>query len=71
MVCVSGSPHPTHAVDVTASFPKGVESLLEHDIYIKNLSRDFKAEPFLRQFAEGTGKRFGTELAVSFQVFML
>ncbi len=71
MVCVSASPYPTHAVGVTASFPKGVESLLEHDVYIKNLSGDFDADGFLRPLAEGTGKRFGTDLAVSFQVFML
>ena len=71
MVCLSASPYPTHAVDVTASFPKGVESLLKHEVYIKNLSGDIDVDRFLRQFAEETGKRFGTDLAVSFQVFML
>ena len=71
MVCVSASPYPTHAVDVTAWLQKGIESLLEHKAYIENLSGDFDADGFLRPLAEGTGKRFGTDLAVSFQVFML
>ena len=71
MICIAGSPQPTHAVDVTASFPKGVASLQEHRVYIENLPKSFDVDPFLRQSAERTGKMYGTDLAVSFQVFML
>ena len=68
MVCLSGSPQPTHAVDVTSSLDKGIASLKAHQAYIENLSGDFDPETFLRQSASGTGKSLGVEYAVSFEV---
>jgi LmbE family N-acetylglucosaminyl deacetylase len=71
MVCISGSPQPTHAVDVSSSLDKGIASLKAHEVYIKNLSGDFDPETFLRESASGTGKRVGCEYAVSFEVIQI
>lgn len=71
MVCVSGSPRPTHAVDVSSSLDKGIASLKAHQVYIENLSGDFDPEKFLRESAGGTGKRVGCEYAVSFEVIRI
>lgn len=71
MVCLSGSPRPTHAVDVTASLDKGIASLKAHKAYIENLSGDFDPETFLRDSAAGTGKKIGCEYAVSFEVIQI
>ncbi len=71
MVCVAASPYSTHAVDVTDTFSKGMASLMEHRVYLENLAKGSEPAPLLRQFAQQTGQRLGTELAVGFQVFML
>ena len=71
MVCLSGSPRPTHAVDVTSSLDKGIASLKAHKAYIENLSGEFNPETFLRESAAGTGKRVGCEYAVSFEVIQI
>ncbi|NIS70889.1 MAG: PIG-L family deacetylase [Proteobacteria bacterium] len=71
MVCVSGSPQPTHAVDVTSFLDKGIASLKEHRIYLENLSGSFDPEAFLRESAAATGKRFGSKFAVSFEVIRI
>jgi LmbE family N-acetylglucosaminyl deacetylase len=68
MVCLSGSPRPTHAVDVTSFLDRGIASLKEHRVYLGNLSGDFDPEAFLRKNAAETGKRFGCRFAVSFEV---
>jgi len=68
MVCLSGSPTPTHAVDVTAFLAQGIASLQQHRVYLANLSEPFDPEAFLRQQAEETGQRCGCQLAVSFEV---
>lgn len=72
-VAVSGSPEPTHAVDVTDTFDKGVESLRAHSAYLAGLGDHPLADPeaFLRQIAEATGERAGVSLAVAFEVFDL
>lgn len=70
-VCVSASPRPTHAVDVTPFIDKGIASLKAHRVYIENLDSDFDPEAFLRQNAAGTGKRFGCQFAVSFEVIKI
>lgn len=36
-VAVAGSPHPTHAVDVTDTFEQGIASLAEHRTYLAAL----------------------------------
>lgn len=71
MVCVCGSPHPSHAVDVTSDFSKGVESLNEHRVYLENLSTSVDSEAMLRTMAAEAGKLSGHELAVSFEVIWI
>ena len=72
-VAVTGSPQPTHAVDVTDTFDKGVESLRAHSAYLAGLGDHPLADPeaFLRQIAEATGERAGVLMAVAFEVFDL
>lgn len=71
MVYVSGSPNPTHAVDVTSVLDQGIASLKEHRVYIGNLSEGFDPESFLRQNAIETGKALGCQFAVSFEVITI
>lgn len=70
-VYFSGSPTPTHAVDVTDSIARGVASLQEHRAYIKGLGREFDPDAFLRGMASATGPRLGCELAVAFERFLV
>ena len=69
MVCVAGSPNPTHAVDVTGSLDKGIESLQKHRVYIQNLSNQFDPVEFLQSKASNVGGSIGCKYAVSFEVF--
>ena len=71
MVCVSGSPNATHAVDVTDFIGRGVSSLEEHRVYIENLGRDFDPDTFLRMNTNAVGELFGCDYAVSFEVIDL
>jgi LmbE family N-acetylglucosaminyl deacetylase len=66
-VAVVASPRPTHAVDVTATFDLGVESLRRHAVYLAGLG-DPDPSAFLRTGAEATGARFGGRLAVGFEL---
>jgi LmbE family N-acetylglucosaminyl deacetylase len=68
-VCFSGSPQPTHAVDVTDFIDRGIASLRVHRAYIEGLGGDFDPESSLRGAAESVGQRAGCALAVSFEVF--
>jgi LmbE family N-acetylglucosaminyl deacetylase len=72
-VAVTGSPQPTHAVDVTDTFDQGVESLRAHSAYLAGLGDHPLADPeaFLRQIAEMTGEQAGVSMAVAFEVFDL
>jgi LmbE family N-acetylglucosaminyl deacetylase len=67
MVLLSGSPQPTHAVDVTGFMDQGIESLRQHHVYLDNLPREFNLEDFLLQNAWQTGKLLGCEHAVGFE----
>ncbi len=69
MVAFSGSPQPTHAVDVTDTLDAGIDSLRCHELYLTHLGGDM-ADPgsFLRQAAEATGPRLGVPLATAFEV---
>jgi len=69
LTAFSGSPEATHAVDVTATFDLGVQSLSAHRLYLEKLGGDM-AEPdaFLRSAAEAAGEQFGTPLASTFEV---
>lgn len=71
MLLVSGSPNPTHAVDVGDHVYKGVESLEKHEAYLKGLSQDVEPEMFLTMNANATGIEFGCDYAISFEVYEL
>jgi LmbE family N-acetylglucosaminyl deacetylase len=65
----SASPQSTHAVDVTGYLERGIESLRCHELYLANLGGepDDPGES-LRSSAESTGKRFGVQHAVAFEL---
>jgi LmbE family N-acetylglucosaminyl deacetylase len=68
-VAVSGSPHATHAVDVTETLDRGVASLRAHKVYLEALHGAL-ADPdvFLREMARQVGERFGQRPATSFEL---
>ncbi|GLH99223.1 PIG-L deacetylase family protein [Phytohabitans aurantiacus] len=71
-VWCSGSPDAKHAVDVTDTFARGVESLRAHDAYIRGLGDGaFDPEEFLDGMGRATGTRLGTRHAAQFEVFPL
>ena len=70
-VCIFGSPQATHGVDITDFLDKGIASLKAHKAYIKNLASEFDPEAFLRGNAASTGKRFGCQYAVAFEVMRI
>ncbi len=68
-VAFSGSPEPTHGVDVSDTFDAGVESLRCHRVYLENLGGDMASPAdFLRGPAAGAGAAFGVEYAALFEV---
>ena len=68
-VAFSGSPQPTHAVDVTETFAAGVESLRCHRVYLDNLGGDMASpDAFLRGPAAATGEAIGVDLAAAFEI---
>jgi LmbE family N-acetylglucosaminyl deacetylase len=68
-VAFSGSPQPTHAVDVTETFGAGVRSLECHRVYLEHLGGEMaSADEFLRHAATDTGRRAGVPLAAAFEV---
>jgi LmbE family N-acetylglucosaminyl deacetylase len=70
-IAFGASPNPTHAVDVTETLERGIESLICHATYLAALGQDPKAdEPgaFLRDAARATGPALGVESAVAFEV---
>jgi LmbE family N-acetylglucosaminyl deacetylase len=66
------SPQSTHAVDVTDTFERGVESYRAHAIYNEGLGPD---APDPHEFMEGlsrmAGTRLGTRFAVAFELLPL
>lgn len=71
-VWAAGSPDSRHAVDVTATFDRGVASLRAHDAYLRGLgSGDFDAEEFLDSVCRPAGTRLGVRHAAPFEVFTL
>ena len=68
-VAVSGSPHATHAVDVTDTIDRGVASLRAHEAYLAGLGQDpSDVDGFLRGMAQQVGERFGGQPATSFEL---
>lgn len=68
-VAFSGSPVPTHAVDVSETIEAGVDSLRCHAVYLDHLDGAM-ADPdtFLRDGAAAAGERFGVRYAASFEI---
>lgn len=66
-LAVLASPQPTHAVDVTDTFERGVASLRAHAAYLAGLG-DPDPEAFLRGAAQAASARFGGRLAVTFEL---
>lgn len=68
-VAFSGSPAPTHGVDVADTFATGVRSLECHRVYLEHLGGEMaQPERFLRVNAEAAGPRLGVELATTFEI---
>jgi hypothetical protein len=67
------SPQPTHAVDVTDTFGRGVEALRQHGAYLRGLGKATAADPetFLRSAIEANAARFNGRLAVAFELYRL
>jgi LmbE family N-acetylglucosaminyl deacetylase len=71
-VAVAASPMATHAVDITSTFERAVESLLCHRAYLEGLGQtEEDARRFLREYAEACGRRFGGVLATDFELITL
>ena len=70
-VAVAGSPRPSHAVDVTTGFDRGIASLAEHRRYLQALDErpaEVVARDWLGRGIEMTSPRFGGVPAVSFEL---
>ncbi len=68
-VALSGSPVPSHAVEVTETFGAGVRSLECHEVYLQNLHGEMAAaDAFLRGPAAAAGADFGVDLAATFEL---
>ena len=71
-VLTVGSPHPTHAVDVTATFDRGLASLREHRAYLEGLGASgTDSTAFLEVMAREAGERLGVTFAVAFEAIPL
>ncbi|MDI2130245.1 PIG-L deacetylase family protein [Yinghuangia seranimata] len=71
-VWAAGSPQAAHAVDTTATFPRGVASLEAHAAYLAGLGGAMAdAEEWLEGFSRTAGSRLGTRYAASFEVVPL
>ncbi|SEN30391.1 PIG-L deacetylase family protein [Nonomuraea pusilla] len=71
-VAVAGSDAPTHAVDVTGTLERGVQSLTRHRAYIEALTGEDPetyARNLLEGFARETAERFADRLAVPFRLY--
>ncbi|GAA1543225.1 PIG-L deacetylase family protein [Nocardioides humi] len=65
-----GSPDATHAVDTTATFDAGVESLKAHAAYIDGLGwENWDPREFLEGMSRTAGSRLGAAFAAPFEVF--
>jgi LmbE family N-acetylglucosaminyl deacetylase len=70
-VAFSGSPSPTHFVDLGAAVERGIASLREHRAYIAGLGYYFDPDAFLRGSARSAGEQVGCEYAATFEVYEL
>lgn len=73
-VAIAASPQSGHAVDITATFDRALESLKAHRAYLEALGGPMgdAADSFLREASEETGSRLpGAELATDFELLDL
>lgn len=71
-VWAAGSPLAEHAVDTTATFQAGVDSLAAHAAYIDGLGwENWDPEEFLEGIARAVGAAMGVPKATAFEVFPL
>jgi LmbE family N-acetylglucosaminyl deacetylase len=72
-VAVTSSPYPTHAVDVTGTVDRAVDSLAAHRRYLAALGPEPVDEQARRQVDEVTAPspRFGGRRAVDFELFTM
>jgi LmbE family N-acetylglucosaminyl deacetylase len=71
-VWAAGSPDGRHAVDISGSFDRGLESLQAHEAYLRGLGEGaFDPEEFLEGVGRAAGTRLGTRYAASFEVFTI
>lgn len=71
-VLAFGSPESTHAVDTTATFDAGVESLKAHAAYIQGLGWEhWDPREFLEGMSRQAGQRLGVAFAASFELVPL
>jgi LmbE family N-acetylglucosaminyl deacetylase len=70
LLVVTGSPDPTHAVDITDHLDRGVSSLAAHAAYLEGLGPGAMSEPreFLESMARSAGTRLGVRFAVTAEV---
>lgn len=70
-VAASGSPEPTHAVDITDTMDRAVASLEAHRAYLDGLGDHpmASAREFLEWIADMTAPRFGDRRAAAFELF--
>nr|BFE79458.1 PIG-L family deacetylase [Planobispora longispora] len=70
---VAGSPHATHAVDITATLEVAIASLEAHRAYLDGLGPGnwmADARGLLTTMAEQAGQRFGGRPAVAFELLL-
>jgi LmbE family N-acetylglucosaminyl deacetylase len=67
---VSSVPEPTHGVDVSDYYERGIESLNAHEEYLRGLGGGPMSDPaeFLESFARQTGAKLGVRFGVGFEV---
>lgn len=71
-IWVANSYRARHAVDVTDTFDRGLESLRTHAEYLRGLGPDaFDPAEFLESLLRQAGSRLGSRYAVPFEVFPL
>ncbi|MEV4623224.1 PIG-L deacetylase family protein [Asanoa sp. NPDC049573] len=71
-VWAAGSPDGRHAVDISGTFDRGLESLQAHEAYLRGLGEGaFDPEEFLEGIGRAAGTRLGTRYAAPFEVFTI
>ncbi|MGH3655583.1 MAG: PIG-L deacetylase family protein [Micromonosporaceae bacterium] len=70
-IAVAGSPHATHAVDITDTLESAVASLQAHRLYLEGLGEHPMADArgFLQMMASAAAPRFGGRLATAFELY--